>query len=88
MNPLRKAALVAGAFYVVTFVSIPTPALYAAERGASFVVGPVSTVRRTSAFLEAVVALAGISTVNDFGASRQSVEGTHRCQERSGLLAD
>jgi hypothetical protein len=63
MSSLRRTALIAGAFYVLTFVSIPTLALYAAVRGANFVVGagpdgPVIL----GAFLEAVVALAGIGT--------------------------
>jgi len=40
MNPLRKTALVAGAFYVLTFVSIPTLALYRSVRGPNFIVGP------------------------------------------------
>ena len=63
MNSLRKTALIAGAFYVLTFVSIPTLALYGAVRGANFVVGagPDAPVI-LGAFLEAVVALAGIAT--------------------------
>ena len=28
MTPLRKTALVAGVFYLITFISIPTLALY------------------------------------------------------------
>ena len=28
MDPMRKTALVAGVFYLITFVSIPTLALY------------------------------------------------------------
>jgi hypothetical protein len=64
MTSLRKTALVAGVFYVVTFVSIPTLSLY----------GPVKTHRDyiiTSGsdtavlwgcFLEVIVALAGIGT--------------------------
>src|ERR1700745_3335850 len=64
MTSLRKTALVAGVFYLITFVSIPTLALY----------GPVknhpdwilTSGRPTGvlggAFLEVIVALAGIGT--------------------------
>lgn len=63
MNPLRKTALVAGAFYVLTFVSIPTLALYASVRGPNFIVGPgPDTPVILGAFLEMVVALAGVGT--------------------------
>jgi hypothetical protein len=64
MDPTRKTALVAGVFYVLTFVSIPTLALY----------GPVKNHRDwilhssghsavlVGGFLELIVALAGIGT--------------------------
>src|ERR1700691_6102699 len=64
MTSLRKTALVAGIFYLVTFVSIPTLALY----------GPVKdhqdwilssgghTAVLVGGFLEVIVALAGIGT--------------------------
>ena len=64
MTSTRRTALVAGVFYLITFVSIPTLALY----------GPVkhhrdwvlssgsSTGVLVDAFLEAIVALAGIGT--------------------------
>src|ERR1700748_1255488 len=64
MTSLRKTALVAGIFYLITFISIPTLALY----------GPVKNHRdwiltsgsppglRVGAFLEVIVALAGIGT--------------------------
>ena len=64
MNPMRKTALVAGVFYLITFISIPTLALY----------GPVKNHRDwilssgshtgvlVGAFLEVIVALAGIGT--------------------------
>ena len=64
MTPLRKTALVAGVFYLITFVSIPTLALY----------GPVKNHRDwilssgthtgvlVGGFLEVIVALAGIGT--------------------------
>ena len=64
MSSTRKTALVAGVFYLITFVSIPTLALY----------GPVKNHRDwiltsgshtgvlVGAFLEVIVALAGIGT--------------------------
>src|SRR5204862_507948 len=55
--------LVAGAFYLLTFVSIPTLALYAGVRDPNFIVGPGPD---TGVFfgdmLELIVALAGIGT--------------------------
>jgi hypothetical protein len=64
MDSMRKTALVAGVFYLITFISIPTLALY----------GPVKNHRDwilssgshtgvlVGGFLEVVVALAGIGT--------------------------
>src|SRR5689334_12549013 len=64
MTSLRKTALVAGIFYLITFISIPTLALY----------GPVKNHRDwilssgthtgvlVGCFLEVIVALAGIGT--------------------------
>jgi hypothetical protein len=64
MDSTRKTALVAGIFYLITFISIPTLALY----------GPVKTHRDwilgsgahtgvlVGGFLEVIVALAGIGT--------------------------
>jgi hypothetical protein len=64
MDSARKTALVAGIFYLITFISIPTLALY----------GPVSNHRDwilgsgghtavlVGGFLEVIVALAGIGT--------------------------
>jgi Domain of unknown function (DUF4386) len=64
MDSLRKTALVAGVFYLITFISIPTLALY----------GPVKNHRDwilssgghtavlAGGFLEVIVALAGIGT--------------------------
>src|SRR5437868_776399 len=59
----RKNSLVAGAFYLLTFISIPTLALYAGVRDPSFIVGagPDSGVQ-IGAILELIVALAGIGT--------------------------
>lgn len=63
MTSLRKTSLAAGVFYLLTFVSIPTLGLYGAVRGANFIVGPgPDTPVLLGAFLEMVVALAGIGT--------------------------
>jgi len=63
MNSLRKTSLVAGLFYLLTFVSIPTLSLYGAVRGENFIVGPgPDTPVLVGAVLEIIVALAGIGT--------------------------
>ncbi len=63
-DPLRRTARIAGVLYLITFVSIPTVALYQHVREqAGFVVGVGSeTGVLWSAFSEVVVALAGIGT--------------------------
>src|SRR6476661_2339891 len=63
MNSLRKYSLAGGIFYLLTFVSIPTLALYRSVRAPNFVVsggpdGPVIL----GILLEMIVALAGIGT--------------------------
>jgi hypothetical protein len=63
MNALRKYSLAAGLCYLLTFVSIPTLALYRAVRGPGFVVGPGPDAPViVGALLEMIVALAGIGT--------------------------
>jgi hypothetical protein len=63
MNSLRKYSLAAGVFYLLTFVSIPTLALYRGVRGPNFVVGPgPDTPVILGVLLEMIVALAGIGT--------------------------
>jgi hypothetical protein len=63
MSSVRKTALVAGVFYLLTFVSIPTLALYGPVRGPDFIVGPgPDTPVFVGALLETIVALAGIGT--------------------------
>ena len=63
MSSLRKTALVAGALYLLTFVSIPTLALYGPVHEPNFVVGPgPDTAIIIGGVLEIIVALAGIST--------------------------
>ena len=63
MSPLRKSALVAGVLYLLTFVSIPTLALYGQVHDPNYVVGPgPDTPIIIGGVLEVVVALAGIGT--------------------------
>jgi hypothetical protein len=63
MSPLRKYSLGAGLLYLLTFVSIPTLALYRSVRGPNFVAGPgPDTPVILGALLEMIVALAGIGT--------------------------
>ena len=63
MSSVRKTALVAGAFYLLTFVSIPTLTLYARVRDPKYIlgVGPDTEVF-FGGMLEMIVALAGIGT--------------------------
>ena len=63
-DPLRRTARAAGILYLITFVSIPTLALYQGVRGqADFVLGAGSdTGVLWAALSEVVVALAGIGT--------------------------
>ena len=59
----RKTALVAGVLYLLTFVSIPTLALYGAIHDPNYIIGsgPDTSVL-IGAVLEIIVALAGIGT--------------------------
>ena len=63
MSPRRRTALVAGALYLLTFVSIPTVALYAPVRDPNYIVGsgPDGAVV-VGGILEVIVALACIGT--------------------------
>jgi len=63
LGSLRKTALVAGVLYLVTFVSIPTLALYSPVHEANFIVGsgPVTGVL-IGTVLELIVGLACIGT--------------------------
>jgi hypothetical protein len=55
--------LVAGAFYVLTFVSVPTLALYRPVKGAQYILGSgPDTAATLGGLLEIMVALAGIGT--------------------------
>jgi hypothetical protein len=64
MTSLRKTALVAGVFYLITFISIPTLALYArVKTDRNFITSSgSSTGVLCGALLEVIVALAGIGT--------------------------
>src|SRR5689334_14264377 len=64
MTSLRKTALVAGIFYLITFISIPTLALYGpVKHHRDWILGSGShTGVLVGAFLEVIVALAGIGT--------------------------
>ncbi len=59
----RKRALLAGILYLLTFVSIPTLAIYGPVKSPGYILGTSSdTSAIIGALLEIVVALAGIST--------------------------
>jgi Domain of unknown function (DUF4386) len=63
MSPLRKTSLIAGALYLLTFVSIPTIALYTAGHGPNYILstGPDTSII-IGGILEIIVALCGIGT--------------------------
>jgi len=64
MTSLRKTALVAGIFYLITFVSIPTLALYGpVKHHQDWILAPGGhTAVLVGGFLEVIVALASIGT--------------------------
>ena len=63
MTSLRKYSLAGGIFYLLTFVSIPTLALYRGVKGPNFVTGPgPDTPVMVGVILEMIVALSGIGT--------------------------
>jgi hypothetical protein len=64
MTSLRKTALVAGVFYLITFISIPTLAIYGPVRNhRDFILGSGSTHGvLLGCLLEVIVALAGVGT--------------------------
>src|SRR5438128_11468324 len=63
MTSLRKTSLVAGALYLLTFVSIPTLFLYVPVHASKYIVGAgPDTGVFFGALLEIIVALAGIGT--------------------------
>ena len=63
MASSRKIALVAGVLYLLTFVSIPTLALYGQVKSANYIIGAgPDTAVIIAGILEIIVALAGIGT--------------------------
>jgi hypothetical protein len=63
MSSTRRTALVAGIFYLITFVSIPSLVLYGTARESGYLTGSSGDAGiLLAAFLEVVVALAGIGT--------------------------
>lgn len=63
MTALRKTSLLAGVLYLLTFVSIPTLALYSPIHGAEYITSPgPDTAVIIGGILEIIVALAGIGT--------------------------
>ena len=64
MDSLRKTALAAGIFYLITFISIPTLALYGPIKNhQDWILGSGGhTAVLVGGFLEVIVALAGIGT--------------------------
>jgi hypothetical protein len=63
MTSPRTAALIAGAFYVLTFVSIPTLSLYVGIHDPGFITGPgPDTPVIIGGLLELIVGLTGIGT--------------------------
>src|ERR1700724_2851310 len=67
MSPLRKTALVAGVFYLLTFVSIPTLFLYDQVRhNPKYILGPgPDTAVLFGGILEIIVALAGVGPTRE-----------------------
>lgn len=63
VDPTRKTALVAGIFYVITFVSMPTLVLYNSVKSKDYIISSGSNAGALlGCFLEVIVALAGIGT--------------------------
>jgi Domain of unknown function (DUF4386) len=63
MDAPRKHALVAGVFYLLSFVSIPTLSLYSAAHEPDFILGPgPDTAVMIGGLLEMIVALAGLGS--------------------------
>lgn len=63
MDPMRKTSLTAGILYLLTFVSIPTLALYVPVHQADFITGPdKDSSVIIGGLLEIIVALTGIGS--------------------------
>jgi Domain of unknown function (DUF4386) len=79
MTSLRKTALVAGVFYLITFISIPTLALYGPVKNHRdwILTSGTHTGVLVGAFLEVIVAIACIGTaVTLYPVVRRQNEGT------------
>ena len=96
MDALRKSALVAGLFYLLTFLSIPTLFLYDQVRNnREYILGPgPDTAVLVGGILEIIVALAGVGTaVALYPVLKRQSEGRalgfvgSRVLEGAGLLA-
>jgi hypothetical protein len=95
VNLQRKTSLAAGVLYLLTFVSIPTLALYGPVRGANYILGAgPDTGALVGAISEIIVALAGIGTaVALYPVLKRQNEGVamgfvgSRTLEASGLFA-
>jgi hypothetical protein len=94
MSWTRKTALWAGIFYVLTFVSIPTLAIYGPVKSANYILsaGPDNSAV-IGGILEIIVALAGIATaVTLFPVLKKQSEGAAlglvaaRVLEASGIV--
>jgi hypothetical protein len=78
MDSMRKTALVAGVFYLISFISIPSLALYGiVKNDPSFIISAGSDTNiLVAGFLEMVVALAGIgSAIALFSVIKRQHEG-------------
>ena len=92
---LRKTALIAGLLYLLTFVSIPTLALYGSVHDPNYILGPGPDAPvLVGGVLEVIVALAGIGTaVVLFPVLKRQNEGValglvgSRVLEAAGILA-
>ena len=92
---LRKTALIAGLLYLLTFVSIPTLALYGSVHDPNYFLGPGADAPvLVGGVLEVIVALAGIGTaVVLFPVLKRQNEGValglvgSRVLEAAGILA-
>src|ERR1700682_3691717 len=94
MSSQSKTSLVAGLFYLITFISIPTIGLYASVHGSNYIAGHGSdTAVIIGAVLELIVGLAGIGTaVALFPVVKRQNEGlalgfvTTRVLEATGIF--
>ncbi len=86
MDSTRKIALIAGIFYLITFISIPTLALYGPVKNhRDWILGSGGhTAVLAGGFLEVIVALAGIGTAVPVS-SREDVPAQPRSKPNLAL---